>query len=143
MHRQTWLALARSLPPETVEDWRQGTLRVDEATGSIAPHRLRVRQSAAADTETNPEAGVKMLHENAREWWEECARLEKEKREPGVDWMPNASGGYPFSPAQEGRGEVEPAEMETDEPAEGSEGAVVGEGDGSEKEEKRIKAQDE
>lgn len=142
MHRQTWLALVRSLPPQTVEDWTHGMLRVDDATGSIAPHKLRVRQSAAAATEADPDAGVKMLHENAREWWEECAKLETERREPGVGWMPNASGGYPFSSAQEGRGEVEHGEAESDEPAEGSKGAIVGEEGGSGKEARRIEAEE-
>lgn len=120
VHRKMWLDFAGSAPPETLQNWRLGTLRVDAATGNVAPHRVLFTESAATKTEDEPAKGVKMLHDSAQEWWVECAKLEKQRRDPGVDWMPNASGGYPFAAAaREGDGDAQDANVETKEQAEG------------------------
>lgn len=94
LHPQDCPTIWQLATPDQRAAWLEGKPLSSNGNG---PHRVQLVESVAANTNLTPaREGNKKLHENAREWWDDCAALEKE-RESGKllrdeRWMPNMSG---------------------------------------------------
>lgn len=94
LHPQDCPSVWQLATPDQRAAWLDGSPLSSKEKG---PHRVQLVESVAANANLMPaREGNKKLHDNAREWWDDCAALEKERERGkllrGEGWTPNTSG---------------------------------------------------